>query len=199
MTSDNIKRYVVNQADLPDSYPTHVNDAYFWECLGRTVATFGFLEEVLTKAIFAFTATKEYSESEIEEVYAKWLPKLERTLSDQLGGLIDTYGKAVRDNPKATIENLDDLLDDLRDASKIRNVICHGSWRTPDENGASIPFFVNRQKERFDTAIDVSFLNQVQKHVVELVCAVINSVTHMGWRFPGSTGPGDIIWENRNA
>ena len=32
----------------------------FWEQLGRTVATYGFLEEVLGKAIFAFTATRNY-------------------------------------------------------------------------------------------------------------------------------------------
>lgn len=199
MTNDQQKRYVVNQVALPANYPTHAHDAYFWECLGRTVATFGFLEEVLTKAIFAFTATTKYSEAEIEEAYAQWVPKLERSLSDQLGGLIDTYGRAVRDNSKATIENLNDLLNDLREASKIRNVLCHGSWRTPDQNGASIPFFVNRQKEIFETPIDVSFLRQVQKNASELVCAVINSVTHMGWQFPGSTGPGKVILENGEA
>lgn len=194
MTNEQPNRSVVNQAALPDNFPTHAHDAYFWECLGRTVATFGFLEEVLTKAIFAFTATTKYSEEEIEEAYAQWLPKLEKSLSDQLGGLINTYGKAVRDNSDATIENLDDLLNDLREASKIRNVLCHGSWRTPNQNGASIPFFVNRQKERFETPIDVSFLKQVQKHTSELVCAVINSVTHMGWQFPGSRSPGKVVW-----
>lgn len=187
-------RSVVDKSALPENYPTHRCEAYFWESLGRTVATFGFLENVLTKAIFAFTATTKYNEEEIEKAYAQWLPKLESSLSDQLGGLICTYGKAVRDNSDATVENLEDLLIDLREASKIRNVLCHGSWRVPDKDGASIPFFVNRQKECFETPIDVSFLRQVQKHTVELVCAVINSVTHMGWQFPGSGGPGQIIW-----
>jgi hypothetical protein len=54
---------------------------------------------------------------------------------------------------EATVENLDKLLNDLRDASKVRNVLCHGSWRKHDHNGASIPFFVNRQQEIFDTAV----------------------------------------------
>lgn len=187
-------RNVVDESALPDNYPTHKHEAYFWECLGRTVATFGFLEETLTKAIFAFTATTKYDEEEIEKAYAQWLPKLERSLSDQLGALIDTYGKAVRDNSDATIENLEDLLTDLRKASKIRNVLCHGSWKIPDHNSASIPFFVNRQKEHFEIPIDVSFLKQVQNHSVELVCEVVNSVTHMGWQFPGSNGPGEVIW-----
>ena len=38
----------------------------FWETLGRTIATFGFLEEVLGKAIFAFAATTRHQESEID-------------------------------------------------------------------------------------------------------------------------------------
>ncbi len=193
MTIKDPFRSVVNQNDLPIGFPTHAHEPEFWESLGRAVGTFGFLEEVLVKAIFAFTATTEYSEAEIEKAYSKWVPKLERSLSDQLGGLIDTYGKSVRDNSRATIENLDDLLNDLRAASKIRNVLCHGSWCMPDGNGASVPFFVNRQKEIFETPIDVAFLDQVQKHAMELICAVINTVTHMGWQFPSSSGPGEAV------
>ena len=187
-------RSVINQSAVPVGFPTHAHEAEFWEGLGRTVATFGFLEEALLKAIFAFTATTEYSKTEIEEEYSKWVPKIERSMSDQLGALIDTYGKSVRDNSSATIKNLDDLLNDLRAASKIRNVLCHGSWRMPDSNGASIPFFVNRQKEVFETPIDIAFLNQVQKHALELTCAVINTVSHMGWQFPSSNGPGEAVW-----
>ncbi|ELA7934889.1 TPA: hypothetical protein NG558_004595 [Vibrio parahaemolyticus] len=188
------QRYVVKSGDLPDCYPTHLHEAQFWENLGRVVASFGFLEEVLAKAIFAFTATQEHSEDKIEAEFEKWLPTLERALSDPLGGLIDTYGKAVRTNSNATIVNLNDLLSDLREASKLRNVLCHGSWRAPDENCASVPFFVNRQKQRFDTSIDVAFLKQAQRHISDLICAIINSVTHMGWQFPGTGGPGKEVW-----
>lgn len=190
------KRYIVNRGGLPELYPTHLHEPKLWEALGRTIATFGFLEEILGKAIFSFTATIPYPEDEIQKAYAEWLPKLEHALTDQLGNLINCYGKAVREHPSATISNLDELLDDLREASKIRNVLCHGSWRTPDAAGASIPFFVNRQKEVFDTAVDIDFLNQVQRHTVGLVCAVVESVTHMGWQFPGSIGPGRAIWHD---
>lgn len=191
--SAEVQRFIVDPTALPENYPTQFHDPYFWECLGRTVASFGFLEEVLTKAIFALTAATKYSEDQIEEEYELWIPKLERSLSDQLGGLIDTYGKAVRENADATIENLEGLLSDLRESSKVRNVLCHGSWRTPGQNGASTPFFVNRQKQRFDTPIDILFLKQVQKHNSELTCEVISSVTYMGWQFPGSSGPGRVI------
>jgi hypothetical protein len=190
------KRYFVAQDDLPKDFPTHVHEPVFWEVLGRTVATFGFLEQVLSKAIFSFTATTEYKDDVIELQYEKWLSKLERSLSDPLGGLIDTYGKSVHDNQNSTIENIDELIFDLREASKIRNVICHGSWGIPDENGASTPFFVNKQEEIFATPIDVAFFDQIREHVVCLVCAIINTVTQMGWQFPGSSGPGEVIWNN---
>lgn len=176
-------------------FPTHSHDPKLWESLGRAVTTFGFLEETLAKAIFAFTATKPYSDEEVIKALDEWGPKLKKALSDQLWNLIKTYEKAVREHPEATIENLDELLDQLKEAAKIRNVICHGSWRSPNSEGASVPFFANRQQERFDTAVDVSYLLQLQKHVSKLICAVIDTVTHMGWQFPGSEGPGKVIWE----
>jgi len=186
--------YVVNRDGFPTQFPTHLHDPQFWEELGRTIATFGFLEDVLAKAIFSFTGTREYREDEIGAAYAKWVPTLERALSDQLSNLIDVYAKAVREHPRSTITNLDDLTEALREATKLRNVLCHGSWRKPDHLGRSVPFFVNRQKEVFETAIGLGFLRQLRQHVVDLICEVVNTVTHMGWQFPGSFGPGKPIW-----
>jgi hypothetical protein len=186
---------IVDRDRLPEKFPTHKHEASFWESLGRAVATFGFLEETLGKAIFAFTAMRPYEETEVQQAYSEWLPKLERALTDPLGNLIDTYGKAVRDYPNATIEDFDDLLADLHKASVIRNVLCHGSWRVPDGNGASLPFFVNRQKMVFDSTLNSQYIDQVQRNAVDLACSVINTVTHMGWKFPGSAGPGKAIWQ----
>ena len=187
--------YAVDHKSLPDQYPTHEHEGAFWESLGRAVATFGFLEEVLGKAIFAFTATRPYEEAEIQKAYAEWIPKLERALSDPLGNLIDVYGKAVREHGGATIDNLDELLRSLRKATEMRNILCHGSWGLPNDSGASVPFFVNRQQEIIETAMDCQFIDQVQRHVVELACVVINTVTHIGYQFPGSAGPGMPICE----
>lgn len=184
------KRYIIDKDGLPDDFPTHLHEPLFWEELGRLIASFGFLEETLSKAIFAFTATTSYNENKISDAYEKWLPQLERALSDPLGNLIDVYGKSVRNNQSSTISNLDELLADLRKASTYRNVFCHGSWRAPDENKASLPLFINKNNEKFDTLIDIEFLKKTRKHVVELVCEVINTVTHMGWQFPGSNGLG---------
>lgn len=194
MTDIGANRSVVDLSRLPPRYPTHMHDGSFWESLGRAVATFGFLEEVLGKAIFAFTATRHYQEAEVEQAYAEWLPTLERALIDPLGNLIDVYGKAVRNHPGARITNLDDLLDALREASAVRNILCHGSWRPPDAAGAAVPLFVNRQKMVVESSMDARFLDQVQRRTAELACGVVDTVTHMGWQFPGGAGPGKPIW-----
>lgn len=194
---DQVRRFVVDYRGVTEQFPTHRHEPEFWEALGRCVGTFGFLEEILGKAIFAFTATRPYSEGEIEQAYLAWLPQLERALTDQLGGLICNFEKAVRNHPMATISNLDELVDALRKASTLRNVICHGSWGAPDSNGATVPLFVSREKEVFETAIDRHFLVQLQEHVAELTSAVINTVTHMGWQFPGSNGPGKVVWSKK--
>jgi hypothetical protein len=187
------KRAVINQEQLPMLFPTHRHTAAFWEQLGRTIATFSFLEEVLGKAIFAFTATHAYGDNEVDEAYKRWLPRLEKALTDTLLPLAESYGKAVQEHPNATIVNVSELVDDIKSATAIRNVLCHGSWRSPSDDGASVPLFVNKKKEIFELAIDTEYLEKVRRHVVELACAVINSVTHMGLQFPGGTGPGRPI------
>lgn len=189
--------YRVDRDSLPTHYPTHLHDDYFWECLGRAVATFGFLEGTLVKAIFAITATTTYREDEIAGAYQRWIPKVERSLSDQLNALIDTYAKALKDNTDTRLGHADQLLEDLRKAAKIRNVLCHGSWNQPDKSKASLPFYVDRKGEMFETAIDVQFLQRLQSHVSELICSVIDSVTLMGWQFPSTGGPGEVIWRKK--
>ena len=150
---------IVDLKALPVDFPTHCHGAVFWERLGRTVATYGFLEEILGKAIFSFTAMKRYKAAEVDAAFEKWQPTLEGALTNPLGKLIDQYGKAVRDHPDAVADGLDVLLDRLREAARLRNVLCHGSWSAPDENGALFPQFVDRKLNVFDTPVDCAFLD----------------------------------------
>ena len=195
MNAQNAPRYRVSLDALPHNFPTHKHDGAFWEALGRAVATFGFLEEVLAKAIFALTATRIYREDELQDAYAKWLPTLKSALSDPLGGQIATIEKLAKANPDEALAQLGTLAPDLRNVSKIRNVLCHGSWQLPDSGAGSVPFFVNSQAERFVTPVDLEFLAQTQRHVAELACEVVNTVMQQGWQFPGwFSGPGKVIW-----
>ena len=192
MTEDSeIERFYIDRAQLPANYPTHRHSAEFWEALGRAVATFGLLELVLGKAIFALTATRKIPADQFEVEYEKWLRTLEKALTDPLGGLIREYERAVQANDEATIQ--DDLLEQLREAATLRNIICHGAWRSPDDKGRSVPEYVDKKHRRCTTPIDVAYLAQLRQAVVELSCDVINSVTQMGYQFPGSEGLGKSI------
>lgn len=192
-----IKRYVVNVNILPELYPTGEYSAQFWEHLGRAIATFSFLEGILKRAIFAFTATRRYgSAEETEAAYEAWLLQLQQVLTDQLWKLAEKYGEAVRNNGDSTILNVHALVDEIKEAAKIRNVLCHGAWlNIPNEEGKAVPFFVNKNNKKFSIPIDIDYLRNVQQSITKLACIVINSVTHMGWQFPGSAGPGRPIWD----
>ena len=37
--------HVIDKDSLPDRFPTHLHESVFWEELGRTIATFGLLED----------------------------------------------------------------------------------------------------------------------------------------------------------
>ncbi|EKE18848.1 MAG: hypothetical protein ACD_9C00214G0002 [uncultured bacterium] len=190
----NKKFYIIDQKQLPNQYPTHKHAPEFWEALGRAVATFGFLEEVLGKVIFVLTGTRPFEESEIDRAYKELLPRLERALSDPLGGLINSFENAVKEHPDAKKCNIKELVKDLREASKVRNVICHGSWRIPDSAGASLPLFVNSKMKIVDTKIDCAFLYQLQKHANCLACWVIDVVTCSGLPFPWRFGSSFDNW-----
>ena len=167
--NDEVHRTIIDRDSLPERWPTHRHEPEFWEQLGRTVATYGFLEEVLGKAIFAYTATRHFkTEADVQVAYGNWILTLERALIEPLVRLTDTYAAAIRNNSKNTTDNLDELVDAIKQAAVIRNVICHGSWRAPDAEGRSLPLFINKQKEIFETPIDIAYLNKLQRHVAEL-------------------------------
>jgi uncharacterized protein YutE (UPF0331/DUF86 family) len=188
------KGHVVDIEALPSLWPTTAHEAAFWEALGRTVATFGFLEEILGKAIFAFTATKVYEDERLlVEAYDQWAPTLERALSNPLGALIGTYEKCVLANGKTDPTWFAKLIEDLREAAALRNALCHGSWKLPDDQGRALPFYVTRKQEQFETAMNIDALLQTQRAVAEMAGAVMNTVTALGWQFPGSGGPGISI------
>ncbi|TAL90225.1 MAG: hypothetical protein EPN62_09980 [Candidimonas sp.] len=190
---------VINRRALPPKFPTHRHTPEFWEHLGRAIASFGFLEEILAKAIFAFTATTEYSENEVRAVFAKWSELLKRALSDTLCPLADVYGKVVRGYHEADFANVGDLVKDIKRAAEVRNVLCHGSWRGPNASGKSDIYFFNKRGEKFDTPVDIEWLLQLQAHVQDIICSVIDSVTVMGWQFPGGAGAGEEIWPNQTT
>jgi hypothetical protein len=185
---------MVDNGNLPKDYPTHAHTERFWENLGRAIATYGFLEEVLSRAIFAITGTREYaSNSEANLAFDKWQTKLEKSLKDTLHPLVDTFQKELKTHPENQLGNLPDLVRDLKKAAEYRNVLCHGSWSKPNSEGQSLPRYFNKKIEQWDTPFDEALLKTCQENAAHLASAVMNSVTAMGYAFPGTDGPGQKI------
>jgi hypothetical protein len=183
----------IDREKLPSDYPTHRHSSEFWEQLGRAVATYGFLEEVLGRAIFVLSATQKYGHDELEQAYSKWPGLLERALFDTLGNLIRAYDKELKDRHDLSVRYPEQLIGNLLDAAQLRNVLCHGSWQVPDCDGKSLPSFVDKKLNIFATYIDIAYLQQVRYHVSGLACDVIDSITSLGLHFPGSTGQGKVM------
>lgn len=180
---------IIDLDRLVKDFPTQAMPGGFWEELGRTVATFGFLEETLLRAYFAITGLREIPEGDPHGEGRKWRKEIDSAAASELGRLIKLYAQAVRASSKIKVENFDDLVDSLDTARVTRNVLCHGSWGPPDADGRSVPFFVDKKIRIFETAMDVPYLHQVRTHVVELACHVINTVIAMGHAFPGVATP----------
>lgn len=184
------KGHVIDRDKLHADYPTQFHDSVFWEELGRTVATFGFIEEMLGKAIFALTGAKEFDPEGEPDALNEWIKTLEKALTDQLGGLVVSYERALAENERTKSNDYSAQLAELREAKDIRNALCHGSWDIPDDQGRAVPKFVNRKLMIFETPVDVQFLKQTRSALRHIICDILDSVTSVGYQFPGSGSPG---------
>lgn len=81
---DEPERALIDREKLDDDYPTQLHSPEFWEHLGRAVATFGFLEEVLKRATLALTATRASPAETVEREFEKGFAGLGGTLTGRL-------------------------------------------------------------------------------------------------------------------
>lgn len=188
-------KHFVDRANLPADWPTHLHAAEFWEELGRAIATFGFLEDQLTRAIFALSGTRSIDPTRpVEQQVKEWVASLEMRLSDSLGSLIGHFERQIACDIRLEASRYTTLIEQLRDAKRIRDILCHGTWDKPDKNGASLPRFFDRKLRYPETRIDIAFLVQTRREVVQLVCDIVDIVTQFGFQFPGTRGPGAEIY-----
>lgn len=192
-------RAIIDRGRLPKMFPTHRHDPEFWEHLGRAIASFGFLEDTLKKAYFAFTGTTPVAPEEAEKAVEQWGSKLEKVMTMQLWSLANEFEIAAAAKPKSSTEDINELVADIKKVAEIRNILCHGSWMLPSNDGKSLPRFTKKDRTtgklvQFSEVIGIEYLTQVQEHVADLICSVIDTVTHMGYQFPGGAGPGKPVY-----
>lgn len=198
----------LNRSAFLPNYPTHAHPPEFWDELGRTVATFGFLEDVLVKAYFAITGTTPYewqTEEEAKSAVEKWGEQLALAMADTLVSLAQKYAASVRRNKTAKFPEIDALEASIKKAAESRNALCHGFWGMPDFSGKSeLSYFSMPGKkvanlQKFEARIDVAWLRQLRAEAFELACDVIDSITVMGYQFPSSAGPGEPILKSKKS
>ena len=84
----------LNTIESIRGFPTHKQSSQFWEHLGRCIASYGFLEEILGKAIFVLEGNVSVSDN-IDEEIKVFHKRCENALKDPLGGLIKSYKEAA--------------------------------------------------------------------------------------------------------
>ncbi|MDO5704439.1 MAG: hypothetical protein Q4G49_05105 [Paracoccus sp. (in: a-proteobacteria)] len=121
------------------SAPCSLVDPEMAEAIGHAVSSFGFLEESLKRAIYSLTL-KGLGSGASDTTLQAWIERMEDLADDSMGTLIDAFAAASRD---AGSEGRKALIAELRDIRKMRNLICHASWRPTHAPGLWQPTFIN--------------------------------------------------------
>lgn len=175
---------------MPNDWPTHLLPDTFWAELGQPIATFGFLEDHIKRALFALSGTRPIKAgADVSAEVDKWSERLETQLSDVLGSLVPKlYDELNLDNRIDETFKIE-LISRLRDAKDIRNILCHASWGRPDSNASVLPRFFHKKEGEITSPINIPFLQQTRSETITIICDITDMITQLGYQFPGSRGP----------
>ncbi len=191
---------VVDRARLPDDWPTNRGSPAFWEELGRTVAAFTHLEDMLARAHFGLTASREFADmEEARAAYPQWEKDLRASLTDNLGPLTSRLGKAFRDDDRVPDDVAGGFLARLDDLRVWRNALCHGAWQGFEADGStSLRHFRKGADgpEALDSRLTVEDISSIRAETVALTVDAVDIVSAAGVRFPGTALPGADLTEH---
>ncbi|MFD1881033.1 hypothetical protein [Paracoccus pacificus] len=168
----------------PDDWPTSALPDGFMAELGRTVATFGWLEDNLKRAIFALTATRP-QERITDGMLRDWIRQMNDIADDSLSTLIDQFDAQMRGNPAAGADP--QLIKDLRAQKDFRNLICHSAW-TEAGDGRFRPDFIDNRGDKYDGTLGVEDFIRMRAEVAKSGESVIAIIAATGVSLPGRTG-----------
>ncbi|MDT1061119.1 hypothetical protein RM190_04555 [Paracoccus sp. CPCC 101403] len=139
--------------------------ADFAATLGHCVATFGWLEEIIKRTIYALDKARLADDLTERELHA-WLSRMSSLADDSMGTLIEQLDAAMRRHPG--LPDRDRLTQHLNEIKRQRNLLCHASWRPTDDPARWHPAFVNMKGEIFDHALTVAELEAIGRTTVEI-------------------------------
>ena len=148
----------------PDRLPDEMAAA-----LGHAVAAFGFLEEALKRAIFSLTR-KGLGEDAGDEALHAWLRRMEDLADDTLGTLIDSFLAAAR---RGVVGDLGPLPQELPQLRRLRNLLCHASWRPGALPGSWHPTFINTRGERHPDDMTAADVTQIRDRTLQAARQVV--------------------------
>lgn len=185
---------MIDRDCLPKDWPTNPGETAFWEELGRTVATFTFLEDILARAHLALTATRKYEDSEqAEAAYSHWVKELKQSLTDSLNALTDKIERAFNSDDRVAPDIGAGIVARLRELRVWRNALCHGAWENFGADGsAHLRHFRNSPDgpEQLEGRLTLDTVSRIRAETTELAVDIVDVVTAAGVRLPGSALPG---------
>ena len=195
LPDEQVTSAVVNRAKLPSDWPTHKGSREFWEEIGRTVASFGFLEDTLARARFAVAGSRERKEDEIDEIFIqkKWIQSLEVSLYDNLNGLTKRIRKAFMDDGRIPQEVGAEIVERLERLKDWRNALCHGAWTHFAANGCANLRFIRKaddgpEPEMLDGRLSREEIARIRTEVVDLTISLVKVRSHSVFRFQVALG-----------
>ena len=199
-------RLIVDRARLPEGWPTNRGLPAFWEELGRTVAAFTHLEDMLARAYFGLSASRQFANmEEARAAYPQWEKDLRASLTDNLGPLTSRLRKAFRDHDRVPDDVAGGFLARLDELRVWRNALCHGAWHGFEADGStSLRHFRKGADgpEFLDSRLTVEDISSIRAETVALTVDAVDIVSAAGVRFPGTALPGvdlsESMRESRN-
>ena len=193
---------VVDRAQLPEDWPTNAGSPAFWEELGRIVAAFTHLEDMLARAFFGLSGSRRFANmEEAEAAYAQWEKDLKDTLTDTLGPLTEKLKKALKDDDRVSDDIAEAVVARLNDLRVWRNALCHGAWQGFAADGSTSLRHFRRTSdgpELLDNRLSIEDISSIRTETVILTVDVVDIVSALGVRFPGSALPGVDLAEYMN-
>lgn len=154
--------------DLPDDLAA---------ALGQCVASFGWLEEIIKRAIYALDRAR-LADDLTEEELQTWLTHIGAIADDSMGTLIEQLDAAMRRHPGLRDRNR--ITDRLGEIRLHRNLLCHASWRPTADKARWHPAFVNTRGEVQREPLDIAALERIREATVEIGIRVLRVMRATG-------------------
>lgn len=134
--------------------------------IGWTIASFGHLEDMLKRAIFAMDRHR-LPDAIRETDFRAWLRRMDHVAADSLGTLIERLDRTLAREGLADA----DLIGQLDEVKSWRNLLCHAAWE-PSDSGWQ-PRFSNTKGEVFEGLLDAADIAAIREMTLDAARRVL--------------------------